>query len=79
MTGLILLKLIKDLHPQDFKWHPYPTQANPNGENHLSLLMGIPNAPQLFDQPLQIWLQQITKLIRATHWQKEMSSFLIYA
>jgi uncharacterized protein YbbC (DUF1343 family) len=79
MTGLLLLKLIKDLHPQDFKWQPYPTQANPNGENHLSLLMGIPNAQQLFDQPLQIWLQQIAKLIRVTHWQKEMSSFLIYA
>lgn len=79
MTGLLLLKLIKDLHPQDFRWQPYSTQANPSGENHLSLLMGIPNAQQIFDQPLQIWLQQITKLIRVTHWQKEMSSFLIYA
>jgi uncharacterized protein YbbC (DUF1343 family) len=78
MTGLLLLKLIKDLHPQDFKWQPYPTQANPNGENHLSLLMGIPNAQQLFDQPLQIWLQHITKLIRVTHWQKEMIPYLIY-
>lgn len=36
MTGLLLLKLVKDLHPQDFKWQPYPTEANPNGENHLS-------------------------------------------
>ena len=78
MTGLLLLKLIKDLHPQDFKWQPYPTQANPNGENHLSLLMGIPNAQQLFDQPLQIWLQHTTKLIRVTHWQKEMTPYLIY-
>ena len=78
MTGLLLLKLIKDLHPQDFKWQPYPTQANPNGENHLSLLMGIPNAQQLIDQPLQIWLQHITKLIRVTHWQKEMIPYLIY-
>jgi uncharacterized protein YbbC (DUF1343 family) len=78
MTGLLLLKLIKDLHPQDFKWQAYPTQANPNGENHLSLLMGIPNAQQLFDQPLQVWLQHITKLIRVTHWQKEMTPYLIY-
>ena len=78
MTGLLLLKLIKDLHPHDFKWQPYPTQANPNGENHLSLLMGIPNAQQLIDQPLQIWLQHITKLIRVTHWQKEMIPYLIY-
>jgi uncharacterized protein YbbC (DUF1343 family) len=78
MTGLLLLKLIKDLHPQDFKWQAYPTQANPNGENHLSLLMGIPNAQQLFDQPLQVWLQHITKLIRVTHWQKEMTPYMIY-
>ena len=78
MTGLLLLKLIKDLHPQDFKWQAYPTQANPSGENHLSLLMGIPNAQQLFEQPLQVWLQHITKLVRVTQWQKEMSPFLIY-
>jgi len=78
MTGLLLLKLIKDLHPQDFKWQPYPTQANPTGENHLSLLLGIPNAQQLFDQPLQIWLQHITKLIRVNHWKNEITPFLIY-
>lgn len=78
MTGLLLLKLIKDLHPQDFKWQPYPTQANPTGANHLSLLMGVPNATQLFDQPLQVWLQQITKLIRVNQWEKEMKPYLIY-
>lgn len=78
MNGLILLKLIKDLHPQHFKWQPYPTQANPNGENHLSLLMGIPNATQLFDQPLQNWLQQITKLVRVNNWVKEINPYLIY-
>lgn len=78
MTGLLLLKLVKDLHPQDFKWQPYPTEANPNGENHLSFLMGIPNAQELFDQPLQIWLQHITKLVRVKHWGKEMSPYLIY-
>jgi uncharacterized protein YbbC (DUF1343 family) len=78
MTGLILLKLIKDIHPQDFKWQRYPTQANPYGENHLSLLLGIPNAEQLFDQPLQVWLQHITKLVRVTHWEKEITPYLIY-
>ncbi|MEY3127283.1 MAG: hypothetical protein RL273_1456, partial [Bacteroidota bacterium] len=41
-------------------------------------LMGIPNAQQLFDQPLQVWLQHITKLIRVTQWQKEMTPYLIY-
>lgn len=78
MTGLLLLKIIKDIHPHDFKWQPYPTQANPTGENHLSLLLGIPNATELFDQPLQLWLQQITKMIRVTVWEKEMNPYLIY-
>lgn len=78
MTGLLLLKIIKDIHPHDFKWQPYPTQANPTGENHLSLLLGIPNATELFNQPLQLWLQQITKMIRVTVWEKEMNPYLIY-
>jgi len=78
MNGLLLLKLIKDIHPQDFSWQPYPTQANPSGQNHLSLLLGIPNAEQLFDAPLQIWLQQITKSLRVSHWENEMRPYLLY-
>lgn len=78
MTGLLLLKLIKDIHPKEFKWQPYPTQANPTGENHLSLLLGIPNAIQLFELPLQQWLQHITKLVRVNQWEKEINPYLIY-
>ena len=78
MTGLLLLKLIKDIHPKEFKWQPYPTQANPTGENHLSLLLGIPNAIQLFESPLQQWLQHITKLVRVNQWEKEINPYLIY-
>jgi len=78
MNGLLLLKLIKDIHPQDFSWQPYPTQANPTGQNHLSMLLGIPMAEQLFDAPLQIWLQQITKLLRVTHWEKQIQPYLLY-
>ena len=78
MTGLLLLKFVKDLHPQDFKWMPYPTQANPLGENHLSLLLGIPNAENLFDQPLQLWLQHITKLLKVESWKTQVESFLLY-
>ena len=78
MTGLLLLKFVKDLHPQDFKWMPYPTEANPNGKNHLSLLLGIPNAENLFDQPLQLWLQHITKLLKIDDWQKTVKPYLLY-
>lgn len=78
MTGLLLLKFVRDLHPQDFKWMPYLTNANPSGLNHLSLLLGIPNAENLFEQPLPIWLQHITKLLKVEDWKKQMAAYLLY-
>jgi uncharacterized protein YbbC (DUF1343 family) len=78
LNGLLLLKLIKDLHPQDFKWMPYPTTANPSGENHLSLLLGIPNAASIFELPLQNWLQQMGALLRVDGWRTAISPFLLY-
>jgi uncharacterized protein YbbC (DUF1343 family) len=78
MNGLLLLKLIKDLHPNDFKWMPYPTNANPSGENHLSLLLGVPNAEAIFDLPLQQWLQKINALLRVEGWKKNIEPFLLY-
>ncbi len=79
MTGLLLLKVVKDIHPKDFKWMPYPTQANPTGNDHLSLLLGISNAEQLFDLPLQQWLQQIGKMQKVTQWKSTIASYLLYA
>ena len=78
MTGLLLLKFVRDLHPQDFKWMPYPTNANPSGLNHLSLLLGIPNAENLFEQPLPVWLQHVTRLLKVEDWQKQITPYLLY-
>jgi uncharacterized protein YbbC (DUF1343 family) len=78
LNGLLLLKIIKDLHPQHFEWAPYPTNANPTGHNHLSLLLGIPNAEALFDLPLQNWLQKIQILLRVDYWKKEIEPYLLY-
>jgi uncharacterized protein YbbC (DUF1343 family) len=78
INGLLLLKLIKDIHPQDFKWSPYPTNANPTGKNHLSLLLGIENAESLFDLPLKEWLGRMVQLVKVTHWGKNMSPYLLY-
>ena len=78
MTGLLLLKFVRDLHPQDFKWMPYPTNANPSGLNHLSLLLGIPNAENLFEQPLPVWLQHITKLLKVDIWKSQIAAYLLY-
>jgi uncharacterized protein YbbC (DUF1343 family) len=78
LNGLLLLKLIKDMHPHDFKWMPYPTHANPSGNNHLSLLLGISNAESIFDMPLNQWLQHITKLIKVTSWEAAITPYLLY-
>ena len=77
-NGLLLLKLVKDVHPGDFKWMPYPTQANPTGENHLSLLLGVQDAAQIFELPLHQWLQQITKLIKVSSWETNIAPYLLY-
>ena len=69
---------MKDIHPQHFKWKAYPTNANPTGENHLSLLLGIENAEDLFNLPLKEWLSNVVQLLKVTHWKKEMESYLIY-
>jgi uncharacterized protein YbbC (DUF1343 family) len=39
-VGLQLLAAVMALHPRDFAWMPYPTAANPSGENHLARLIG---------------------------------------
>jgi uncharacterized protein YbbC (DUF1343 family) len=78
MNGLLLLKLIKDLHPNEFKWMPYPTNANPSGENHLSLLLGVQDAEQLFELPLKDWLQNCIKIIKVRNWSHSIAPFLLY-
>ncbi len=78
LNGLLLLKLVKDIHPQDFKWIPYPTNVNPTGENHLSLLLGIENAEELFNLPLKEWLSKMLQLLKVTYWEKDMEPYLIY-
>ena len=78
LNGLLLLKLIRDTHPKNFKWIPYPTIANPSGENHLSLLLGIPDAENLFELPLQQWLQQINRLLKVSGWRALIAPYLLY-
>ena len=78
INGLILLKLVKDIHPNEFKWMPYKTNANPTGENHLSLLLGIPDAEAIFDLPLQQWLQKMSVMIKVDRWKKEIETYLLY-
>lgn len=76
--GCLVLKLIKDLHPQQFRWEPYPTLANPSGNNHLNRLFGPKGSEEIFDLPVPAFLTQITRLTRVPTWKTEMSKFLLY-
>ena len=78
LNGLLLLKLVKDIHPKEFNWMPYKTNANPTGEKHLSLLLGVPNAEAIFDLPLQQWLQKINALLKVDGWRKDIEPYLLY-
>jgi hypothetical protein len=57
---------------------PYPTNENPSGENHLSLLLGIQNAAQLFELPLKDWLQNCIKIIKVRNWSITIAPYLLY-
>lgn len=76
--GLLLVYMIRAKHPQAFTWAPYKTAVNPSGENHLSKLLGIQNAEELFDLPLPQFIANCTKLTHCAGWQEQMSPYLRY-
>jgi len=76
--GLLIVYMIRAKHPQQFMWAPYKTAVNPSGKDHLSKLLGIPNAQQLFDLPLPQFIANCTKLTHCPGWQEEMGSYLRY-
>jgi len=77
-TGLLIIKLIKNLYPQQFGWKPYPTNVNPSGKGHLDKLLGIANSEELFELPFHTFLQTIQQLTKTNNWQKEIQQYLLY-
>lgn len=76
--GLFLIRIIKDLHPDTFEWAPYKTHVNPGGIHHLNKLLGIPNAEELFELPMSIFIQKCTKETKVTDWEAQVSNYLQY-
>ncbi|MEN9458756.1 MAG: hypothetical protein RL135_1346 [Bacteroidota bacterium] len=76
--GLFLIRIIKDLHPDKFEWAPYKTHVNPGGIHHLDKLLGIPNAEELFELPMSIFIQKCTKETKVTDWEAQVSNYLQY-
>ncbi len=78
MTGMILIKLIKSLHPSQFQWATYPTSVNPTGKEHLDKLLGISNSEAIFDLPIPAFIAAITKYCRCKEWEDEVREYLLY-
>ncbi|MBO9201052.1 MULTISPECIES: exo-beta-N-acetylmuramidase NamZ family protein [Niastella] len=78
-TGWLLIRTIKELHPNDFKWAVYPTNVNPTGKKHLDLLSGISNADTLFDIPLADFVHVVKNYTAVNDWMLRMQPYLIYA
>jgi uncharacterized protein YbbC (DUF1343 family) len=77
-TGLLLIRLIKDLYPFFFEWKPYPTQVNPSGKYHLDKLTGIQESEKIFELPFDKFLQKIQQMTTVREWRKQMQPYLLY-
>lgn len=78
LFGLLLIRLIRDMHPAMFAWAPYPTQVNPTGKEHLDKLLGMQGSEALFDQPFQSFMATLVRMTGAGNWADAMSSHLLY-
>lgn len=76
--GLILIKLIKDLHPDNFQWAAYPTNVNPTGNGHLDKLTGLHHSEALFNTSFNDFKITINRLTHAGKWQQRIHPFLLY-
>lgn len=77
-TGLVLIKVIHDLHPKDFTWATYPTQVNPHGDRHLEKLLGVPNAEAILEQPWSAPLGPVPESVNCAAWEAQIMPYLLY-
>jgi uncharacterized protein YbbC (DUF1343 family) len=76
--GLLLVRMLKELYPKDFKWNSYPTSVNKDGLHHLSKLLGITDAEKIFELPLQKFIAQSAKITSINHWKDAVMPYLLY-
>jgi uncharacterized protein YbbC (DUF1343 family) len=77
--AVMLIKCIKDLHPESFAWSTYPTHVNPTGKRHLDKLLGIENAESLFAQDWDKFVPATRELLDCGEWESRVQSHLLYA
>ncbi|MBC9934913.1 exo-beta-N-acetylmuramidase NamZ family protein [Chitinophaga qingshengii] len=77
-AGWLLIRVIKELHPRNFQWAPYPTHVNPSGEKHLDLLSGILHTETFFDATLQDFIPIVKNYLAPGDWSIRIQPYLIY-
>lgn len=78
-TGWLLIRIIKELHPQWFAWATYPTHVNPTGKQHLDLLAGISGIEQFFETPMSGFIEQMKMRLSTGDWKNSVAPFLLYS
>lgn len=76
--GMLLMKMIRDIHGALFRWDVYPTLVNPAGTHHLDKLLGVGGSEQLFELPLQSFLAKAQQLTAVREWETAVSGYLLY-
>jgi uncharacterized protein YbbC (DUF1343 family) len=76
--GWLLIRIIKELHPQNFQFATYPTHVNPSGKKHLDLLSGISSTATLFEAALPDFIDVVKAHIVLNDWSIRMQPYLMY-
>jgi len=77
--GMLLLRLVVDLHPREFAWARYPTAANPAGADHLARLVGRREVEGWLEStPLHALTSAITTWTRADGWADRIAPIRLY-
>jgi hypothetical protein len=77
--GLRLLTILATLHPEDFRWTPYPTAVNPDGHGHLLRLTGSQRLVDLLvGDPGALSEEGLAQITRAPGWWKRAAPHLLY-
>jgi uncharacterized protein YbbC (DUF1343 family) len=77
--AVMLIKHIRNAHPESFEWSTYPTHVNPSGEGHLDKLLGIKNAESLFAHDLDKFVPAMDQLLNCSDWGSRVQPHLLYA
>ena len=78
LSGLMLIKLVRDLHSEHFAWATYPSYVNPSGTRHLDKLLGIDRSELMFDLSSDAFVQTARESRACLDWIPEITPYLLY-